>query len=329
MGLTQPRRTDELPIQGIDRRAVLQLCAASLATLVTGCATGSGVSYSGGEPVWRQVKPTTLRDAAGALARVLLSFLDAPTSNDTALQHLHRVLKETGLWESALAGPVSAQAQIGHTMLINGGERGFVTLRVYNDGQFVTPLLIRRGVIAERTRATERAASSCMTEGTSTYNTAGEVAIADAQADDPCPGAGFVDIQDLTQQHRDFFRLQDVVAYSEVIRKCAEVLDTPEDADVTALQEWLLEAKQRFQLERFYLSARRDGEVVWIDWLILFPNGAAALAQVAKGNIRPVYSTLRRDARLALLAKVNIDTTPTETNVEGIDIAFPRVSLQP
>lgn len=328
MGLAQQGTPAEVQVRGIDRRTVLQWCAVSLSTLVTGCAT-SGVSYRGGEPVLRQVKPTVLRDAAGAVARVLLSCLEAPTSNDAALQRMDRVLRETGLWESVLAGPVATVDQIGHTMLVNGGERGFMTLRVYNDKTFVTPLLIRRGVAAERAAAMERAANSCMTEGTSTYNAAGEVAMADAQADDPCPGAGFVTIQDVSRQHRDLFRLQDVVAYSEVIRQCADILEASEDADVVALQEWLTEAKQRSQLASFYLSTRRDGDVVWIDWLLLFGNGAAALAQVAKGKATPVYSTLRQHERAALLARVLVDATPAETNIEGVDIALPRVSLKP
>ncbi|MGE3540451.1 MAG: hypothetical protein AB7N91_23780 [Candidatus Tectimicrobiota bacterium] len=329
MGLSQQGTLDRACLVGIDRRTVLKLCAASVSTLVTGCATGAGVSYSGGEPVFRQVNPTALQEASGALARVLLSFLDTPTSNDMALYHLDRVLKETGLWESVLAGPVATVEQIGHTLLVNGGERGFLTLRVYNDQKFVTPLLIRRGVATERGAAMERAANSCMTEGSSTYNTAREVAMTDAQADDPCPGAGFVDIEELSRQPRDFFRLQDVVAYSEVIRQCAAILATPEDADVAALQEWQAEARQRFQLDRFYLGTRRDGDVVWIDWLILFANGAAAVAQVAKGKVQAVYSMLRKDERAALLAQVVIDSTPTETSAAEVDMVLPHVSLKP
>ena len=45
-----------------------------------------------------------------------------------------------------------------------------------------------------------------------------------------------------------------------------------------------------------------------------------------KGEVKPVYSTGRPKKGASPLTKANIDTTPAETNVEGIDIAFPRVS---
>jgi hypothetical protein len=51
------------------------------------------------------------------------------------------------------------------------------------------------------------------------------------------------------------------------------------------------------------------------------------MAQVAKGEVKPVYSTGRPSKGGAPLTRASIDTTPTETNIEGIDIAFPRVSL--
>jgi len=166
-----------------------------------------------------------------------------------------------------------------------------------------------------------------MTDGTSTYNTAGELAVADAQADDPCLGAGYIDVQQLSRQRRDLFSLQDVVTYTEVIQKCLEVLETPGEADVSALQAWLAAQQSRFNLDKVFLSARRDGDVLWVDWMLMFRNGAVGMAQVAKGMAKPVYSVGKTEKEGAALARANIDTTPADTNVEGIDIAFPRVSL--
>jgi hypothetical protein len=182
-------------------------------------------------------------------------------------------------------------------------------------------------VATERTLARTKAANCCMTAGTSTYTTTGELAVTDAQADDPCPGAGYIDVRDLSQQRRNLFRLQDVVAYAEVIRKCIEVLETEGDADVSALQAWLAAQQPRFTLDRAFLSVRRDGDVLWVDWMLIFCNGAVGMAQVAKGGVKPVYSMARPGKGASPLTRANIDTTPTETNVEGIDIAFPRLSL--
>src|SRR5262249_54745939 len=189
-------------------------------------------------------------------------------------------------------------------------------------------LIVRRGVATERSLALTRAARCCMTAGTSTYTTTGELAITDAQADDPCPGAGYVDVRELSQQRRNLFGLQEIVAYTEVIRKCIEGLETQGDADVAALQAWLAAQQSHFALDKVFLSARRDGDVLWVDWMLFFRNGAVGMAQVAKGDIKPVYSTVRPGKGASPLSRANIDTTPTETNGEGIDIAFPRVSLR-
>ena len=80
-------------------------------------------------------------------------------------------------------------------------------------------------------------------------------------------------------------------------------------------------------LDKIFLSARRDGDVLWVDWMLIFRNGAVGMAQVAKGEVKPVYSTARPGKGVSPLTRANLDTTPAETNVEGIDIAFPRVSL--
>jgi hypothetical protein len=213
-------------------------------------------------------------------------------------------------------------------MVFNGGERGFITLKVYNDSKFVLPLIVRRGVARERDQARAKAASCCMTAGTATYTTTGELAVTDSQADDPCAGEGYVDIRELSRQRRSLFGLQDVVAYADVIRKCIEVLETLEEADFTALQAWLAAEQTRFALDKVFLSARRDGAVLWVDWMLFFRNGAVAMAQVAKGDIKPVYSTARPRKGVSFLSRANIDTTPAETNVDDVDIAFPRVSLK-
>jgi hypothetical protein len=217
--------------------------------------------------------------------------------------------------------------QVGYSVIFNGGERGFITLKVYNDSKFVLPLIVRRGVTPERSLAFTKAVSCCMTAGTSTYTTTGKFAITDSQADDPCPGAGYIDVRDLSRQRRNLFSLQDVVAYAEVIRKCIEMLETVGDADVTTLQAWLTAQQPRFTLDKVFLSARRDGDVLWVDWMLIFRNGAVGMAQVAKGEVKPVYTTTRPGKGVSPLTRANIDTTSAETNVEGIDIAFPRVSL--
>jgi hypothetical protein len=279
--------------------------------------------------VFKEVPRTRLKTAAGDLARVLLGLLEQETSHAAALQQIDRVLREAGIWESALAGPVAPVNQVGYSMLIHGGERGFITLKVYNDSKFVLPLIVRRGVTPERSLALTKAARCCMTAGTSTYTTTGELASTDAQADDPCPGAGYIDVRDLSRQRRNLFGLQDIVAYAEVIRKCIEVLETVGDADVTALQAWLAAEQSRFTPDKIFVSARRDGDVLWVDWMLIFRNGAVGMAQVAKGEVKPVYSTGRPGKGVSPLPRASIDTTPTETNVEGIDIAFPRVSLLP
>jgi hypothetical protein len=195
--------------------------------------------------------------------------------------------------------------------------------QVYNDSKFVLPLIVRRGVARERSLALTKAASCCMTAGTATYTTTGELAITDSQADDPCPGAGYIDVRELSRQRRNLFGLQDVVAYAEVIRKCIEVLETIGDADVTVLQAWLVAQQSRFTLDKVFLSAWRDGDVLWVDWMLIFRNGAVGMAQVAKGEVKPVYSTKRLGKGVSPLTRANIDKKPAETNVDGLDIAFP------
>jgi hypothetical protein len=313
----------------LERRTVLKWCAASLsaAALGTGLSRCAAGPEKRGELVFNEVSRARLNTAAGDIARTLLSLFEQETSNAAALQQMDRVLREAGVWESALAGPVALVNQVGYSLIFNGGERGFITLKVYNDSKFVLPLIVRRGVATERSLALTKAASCCMTAGTSTYTTTGELAITDSQADDPCPGAGYIDVRELSRQRRNLFSLQDVVAYAEVIRKCIEVLETVGDADVTALQAWLAAQQPRFRLDKVFLSARRDGEVLWVDWMLVFRNGAVGMAQVAKGEVKPVYSTARPGNGASPLTRANIDTTPAETNVEGIDIAFPRVSL--
>ncbi len=329
MRLSQRSETEPKELACLDRRTLLKLCAASLSAAALGAGVSSCASgpYKGGEVVFTEVDRAKLQTAAGEIARALLSLLEQETSNEAALKHMDRVLKEAGVWYSALAGPVAAVDQVGHSIIFNGGEQGFITLKVYNDSKFVLPLIVRRGVATERSLALARATSCCMTEGTSTYNREGEWAVVDSQADDPCPGVGYVDVQELFRHRRNLFSLQDVVAYTEVIRKCVEVLETVGDADVTALQTWLATQQSRFMLDKIFMSARRDGDVLWVDWMLLFRNGAVGMAQVAKGDVQPVYSTSRPGVGVSALTRANIDTTPVETNVEGIDIAFPRVSL--
>jgi hypothetical protein len=330
MRLSQPSETASQDLARLDRRTVLQLCASALSTV----ALGAGLSRCASGPEHRrqalftEVTRAQLKAAAGEIARTLLSLLEQETSNEAALTQMDRMLREAGVWGSALAGPVAPVNQVGYSVVFNGGERGFITLKVYNDSKFVLPLIVRRGVARERAQALAYAASCCMTAGTATYTTTGELAVTDSQADDPCAGEGYVDIRELSRQRRSLFGLQDVVAYTDVIRKCIEVLETLEEADVTALQAWLTAEQTRFTLDKIFLSARRDGAVLWVDWLLVFRNGAVAMAQVAKGDVKPVYSTVRPRKGVSVLSRANIDATPSETNVDNVDIAFPRVSLR-
>jgi len=329
MPLSQRSDNESQELARLDRRTVLKLCAASLSTAalspcLSSCASGSDKRAA---VIFKEVTRARLNAAAGNIARTLLSLLEQETSNAAALQQMDRVLREAGVWESTLAGPVAPVNQVGYSMIFNGGERGFITLKVYNDNKFVLPLIVRQGVAPERSLALTKAARCCMTAGTSTYTTTGKLAITDSQADDPCPGTGYIDVRDLSRQRRDLFGLQDIVAYAEVFRKCIEVLETTGEADVTVLQAWLAAQQSRFTLDNIFFSARRDGDVLWVDWMLLFRNGAVGMAQVAKGEVKPVYSTRKPGKGVSPLARASIDTTPTETNVEGIDIAFPRVSL--
>ena len=330
MRLPQPSETASQDLTRLDRRTVLKLCAASLST----AALSAGLSRCASGPdkrskaIFTEVTRAQLTAAAGEIARTLLSFLEQETSNEAALTQMDRMLREAGVWSSALAGPVAPVNQVGYSIVFNGGERGFITLKVYNDSKFVLPLIVRQGVPRERSLALAQAANCCMTAGTATYTTAGELAVTDSQADDPCAGVGYVDIRELSLQRRSLFGLQDVIAYAAVIRKCVEVLETVEEADVTALQAWLTAEQSRFTLDKIFLSARRDGAVLWVDWMLFFRNGAVAMAQVAKGDVKPVYSTTRPGKGVSALTRANIDTTPAETNVDGVDIAFPRVSLR-
>ena len=127
------------------------------------------------EAVFKESHQSPAQNAAGDIARTLLGFLEQETSNDAALQQMDRVLREAGVWESALAGPVAPVNQVGYSVIFNGGERGFITLKVYNDSKFVLPLIVRRGVATERSLALTKAASCCMTAGTSTYTTSRRV----------------------------------------------------------------------------------------------------------------------------------------------------------
>jgi hypothetical protein len=185
----------------LDRRRVLKLCAVSLsaAALGTGLSSCASAPEKRAEVVFREATSAQLETVAGAIARTLLGLLEQETSNEAALQQVDRVLREAGVRESALAGPVAAVNQVGYSMIFHGGERGFITLKVYNDSKFVLPLIVRRGVAAEHALAHAKAARCCMTAGTSTYTTTGERASTDAQADDPCPGAGYVDVRELSR----------------------------------------------------------------------------------------------------------------------------------
>jgi hypothetical protein len=327
MRLSQRSETELADLALLDRRTLLRLCAASLSaaalgtTALSSCTSGP---YKGGIVFFQEVNRSRFHKAAGEIARTLLSLLEQETTRDMALTRLDRVLKEAEVWDGALAGPLATVDQLGYGMLVSAGDQGFLTLKVYNDSKFVQPLIVRRGVATERSIAQARAANCCMTAGLSTYNTAGEFAVTDSQADDPCASAGYIDLQDLSRQRRTLFPLQDVVAYTEVVRKCIDILDMPGDPDVTELYAWLAQQQARFPLDKMFVSAHRDGEVLWVDWLLLFRNGAVGMAQVAKGKIQPVY---RLGDGPSPLTQANIDTTPTETNIEGVDIAFPRVSL--
>lgn len=326
MRSSQSRETERVDLARLDRRTLLHLCATALSTAalapgLTGCASGP---YRGGEVLFREVTRSKLTMAAGEIARTLLGFLEQETSNDTAVKQLDRVLREAGVWDGILAGPVAAVDQVGYSLLVNGGEQGFLTLKVYNDSKFVLPLIVRRGVATERSVAQARAASCCMTEGTSTYNNAGELAVTDSQADDPCLAAGYIDLQELTRQRRELFGLQEVVAYTEVMRKALEVLETSGEPDVTELSAWLAAQRSRFAVNKVLMSARRDGDILWVDWLLIFRNGAAGTVQVAKGKVQPAYALVPGPVSMA---RAKIDATPAESDLEGVDVAFPRVSL--
>lgn len=326
MQQSQSSTTDHVDLARLDRRTLLRLCAAAFSTAalgpgLSGCASGP---YKGGEVLFRPVTRSKLTAGAGEIARTLLSLLEQNTTNAAAVLPLDRVLREAGVWDGVLAGPVAAADQVGYSLLINGGEQGFVTLKVYNDSKFVLPLIVRHGVATERAVAQTKAASCCMTEGTSTYNGAGELAVTDSQADDPCLAAGYMDLHELSRQRRELFGLHEVVAYTELLRKALEVWETSGDPDITALNAWLAEQRRRWPFEKILLSARRDGDVLWIDWLLTFRNGAAGMIQVAKGRVFPAYAL---GPGPVSIARAKIDATPAETDLEGIDVAFPRVSL--
>ena len=146
---------------------MLKLCAASLsAALGTGLSSCAAAPEKRAQVVFKEVTSAQLETAAGTIARTLLGLLEQETSNDAALPQMDRVLREAGIRESALAGPVAAVNQVGYSMIFHGGERGFITLKVYNDRKFVLPLIVRRGVAAEHALAHAKAAHCCMTAGT-------------------------------------------------------------------------------------------------------------------------------------------------------------------
>src|SRR5262245_23226973 len=123
MPLSQTSIPDLQALAHLDRRTVLQLCAASLAaaalsTGLSSCASGPDTSSA---VAFREVPRAQLKTTAGAIARTLLGFLEQQTSNEAALQQMDRVLREAGLWESTLAGPVAPVDQVGYSIIFNGG----------------------------------------------------------------------------------------------------------------------------------------------------------------------------------------------------------------
>jgi hypothetical protein len=99
----------------LDRRTVLKLCAASLsaAALGTGLSSCASGPDKRGQVVFKEVTRAQLKTAAGDIARTLLGFLEHETSNEAALQQMDRVLREAGVWQSVLAGPVAPVNQVG------------------------------------------------------------------------------------------------------------------------------------------------------------------------------------------------------------------------
>ena len=153
MPLSQRSATEPQDLARLDRRTVLKLCAASLsaAALGTGLSSCASGPDKRGEVVFKEVTRAQLKTAAGDIARTLLGFLGG-ASNEAALQQMDRVLREAGVWESVLAGPVAPVNQVGYSMIVHGGG-GASSLKVYSDSKFVLPLIVRRGVATERSLA--------------------------------------------------------------------------------------------------------------------------------------------------------------------------------
>jgi hypothetical protein len=110
MPLSQCSATEPQELARLDRRTVLKLCAAlfsaaALGTSLSRCASGPDKRA---EAVFKEVTRAQLKTAAGDIARTLLGFLEQETSNEAALQQMDRVLREAGVWASALAGPVAS-----------------------------------------------------------------------------------------------------------------------------------------------------------------------------------------------------------------------------
>ena len=124
MWLSQRSETAPKELARLDRRTLLKLCAASLSAAALGAGVSSCASgpYRGGEVVFAEVDRAKLHTAAGEIARALLSLLEQETSNEAALTHMDRVLKEAGVWYSALVGPVAAVDQVGHSIFLTGAS---------------------------------------------------------------------------------------------------------------------------------------------------------------------------------------------------------------
>lgn len=190
--------------------------------------------------------------------------------------------------------------------LFHGGDMGSLQVTVLSSDRFTPPLLVSKGLPGAQTRAYQ--SKTCMSHYC-TNNTDGEHAFRDYGADETK-----VEIMLMPRGRRDSFTPGDVDFAAEVIGDATRLLVAPRHGDLRKLGGRLEEARNRHGAGGAYVSATDKGSVVWYDWLLTFSNGASALIQLAKGDVKPFYRIDGAEPRPDLAGVADIQWDRRSTN---------------
>lgn len=301
----------------MDRRLTLKLCARAL----TGAAIASTLpNWAQGQqtelkPRFDPVNTRALREGADEIAETLLGFLSRPTSNKAAMKEAGHMLRKAGLVHSTLYGAIDKRNQFGHSILINGGRRGFLRIEVHNDRKYIEPLVLKKGI--KPTFETPSEQLICRATRICTSSTTKDHDFRDTGAEDPPTGS----VPGFSFGPRGPFDPSEIRILVEILRKATGILEKGGTSGPAQNYEWLEKRKARLGVKRAFVGVSKEDGVLWHDWLVMFRNGASALVQVATGNVRPVYALA--DERINF-RKADISFDPVKTNVPDRVVHFPH-----